>query len=147
MSANQPTVGTGTWILKNGTGVIESVNDPNTSISDLVFGENVFIWQISNGETCPSSEDEVTLAFSDFDIPQAFSPNNDGKNDRFEIVGLENYSGSTLKVQNRWGREVFRSDNYQNDWDGAGLEEDTYFYLLEIPSIEIKKGYVVIKRK
>lgn len=147
MSANQPEVGIGTWILKNGTGVIEGINNPNTSITDLVFGDNVFIWRISNGATCPVSEDEVILAFSDFDIPQAFSPNGDGKNDRFEIVGLENYSGSKLKVLNRWGREVYTSDDYQNNWDGASLEEDTYFFLLEIPGVELKKGYVVIKRK
>lgn len=147
MNANQPTVGIGTWILKNGTGTIENVNNPTANISDLVFGKNVFIWRISNGATCPVSEDEVILGFSDFDIPQAFSPNGDGKNDRFEIVGLENYSGSKLKVLNRWGREVFTSDDYKNNWEGAGLEEDTYFFILEIPGIEIKKGYVVIKRK
>ena len=147
MSANQPEVGIGTWILKNGTGMIEGINSPNTSITDLVFGDNVFIWRISNGPTCKSSEDEVIVGFSDFDIPQAFSPNGDGKNDRFEIVGLENYSGSKLKVLNRWGREVYTSDDYQNNWDGSSLEEDTYFYLLQIPGVELKKGYVVLKRK
>jgi gliding motility-associated-like protein len=147
MNANQPEVGIGTWILKTGTGVIENINNPNTTISDLVFGENVFIWRISNGPTCQPSEDQVVLSFSDFDIPQAFSPNGDGKNDLFEIVGLENYSGSKLKVLNRWGRQVYSTDDYKNDWDGTNLEEDTYFYILEIPGIEIKKGYIVLKRK
>ncbi|MBK9758391.1 MAG: gliding motility-associated C-terminal domain-containing protein [Flavobacteriales bacterium] len=39
----------GTWTLVNGTGVIADVNDPNTSISGLTIGENIFEWTVDNG--------------------------------------------------------------------------------------------------
>ncbi|NJK94332.1 MAG: gliding motility-associated C-terminal domain-containing protein [Bacteroidales bacterium] len=62
-----------------------------------------------------------------------------------------------LTIFNRWGVEVFRSVNYENNWDGKGkngndLPEDTYYYVLKINDIfkngEQRKysGYVVIKR-
>lgn len=31
---------------------------------------------------------------------------------------------------NRWGNQVFKSDNYNNDWDGGSLAEGTYYYIL-----------------
>jgi gliding motility-associated-like protein len=96
---------------------------------------------------CPASSDVVVITFNDFVVPQGFSPNGDNKNDKFEIMGLENYSGVSLKVVNRWGQEVYSSSDYKNDWDGSGLEEDTYFYVLNIPGTSVKNGFVVLKRK
>lgn len=39
----------GTWSLAQGTGVIANVNDPNTTVSGLSVGENIFLWTVDNG--------------------------------------------------------------------------------------------------
>ncbi|MCK5137593.1 MAG: gliding motility-associated C-terminal domain-containing protein [Bacteroidales bacterium] len=93
--------------------------------------------------------DEPPLEFGDLVIPNVFTPNGDGSNDEFVIRGLTR--GSCLMVYDRTGREVFKSDNYENDWDGADmngrkLPPDTYWYLL-FPSdmTEVVKGFVYLK--
>src|SRR5690606_7148196 len=70
----------------------------------------------------------VTVTPRPLKIPNVFTPNGDGRNDRFEIIGSEGFDRIEVTVINRWGNEVYRSDNYQNDWSGQGLTEGTYYY-------------------
>jgi len=70
---------------------------------------------------------------ADIFIPNAFTPNGDGQNDRFIILGLERYPGSSLIIFNRWGNVVYRSSDYRNTWDGSQLNEGTYYYELTCP--------------
>lgn len=51
-------------------------------------------------------------------IPNIFTPNGDGMNDFFEIVGLELFPENELYIFNRWGAELYRQKNYHNDWNG-----------------------------
>jgi gliding motility-associated-like protein len=61
-------------------------------------------------------------------IPTLFTPGRDTKNDTFIIQDLETYPGTSLKIVNRWGEEVFESGDYRNDWKAEGLREGVYFY-------------------
>jgi len=94
-------------------------------------------------------------------IPEGFSPNDDGVNDQFVIRGINNYSDNTLIIMNRWGNTVFKTEGYQNDWDGTNqqggniggnnLPVGTYFYILEINTDKsdvdkINKGYIYLNR-
>ena len=67
-------------------------------------------------------------------IPNVFTPNGDQINDRFLIEGLQFFSGTKLRVYNRWGGLVFESDNYQNNWSpsASDLAEGTYYYIMEV---------------
>lgn len=65
-------------------------------------------------------------------IPNVFTPNGDGINDFFEIVGLEFLQRCNLIIFNPDGVEVYRHTNYNNTWNGDGLAPGVYFYLLEI---------------
>jgi hypothetical protein len=48
-------------------------------------------------------------------------------------------------VYNRWGRKVFQSDNYLNDWGGDGLSDGVYYFILDVPAKPDKKhGTVTI---
>jgi gliding motility-associated-like protein len=55
-----------------------------------------------------------------------------------------------LLVFNRWGNEVYRSEDYQNDWEGTAFGKDlpdgTYFYLFEDDEGRKVSGYVQIRR-
>ena len=52
-------------------------------------------------------------------IPQAISPNGDGYNDTFMLNG---YNVSSLHIYNRYGKLVFKANNYNNDWGGESNE-------------------------
>lgn len=66
-----------------------------------------------------------------FLIPtNVFTPNGDGINDFFTLINLDDYPAPSVKVYNRWGKLVYESESYQNDWDGDNLKEGTYFYIV-----------------
>ncbi len=59
-------------------------------------------------------------------ISNIITPNNDGFNDSFVIQGID--ENSTLEITNRWGMEVYHSNNYKNDWQANGLPDGMYYY-------------------
>ena len=84
-------------------------------------------------------------------VPNAITPNGDGKNDYFVVEGVEKYPGNELIVFNRWGDIVYRSKPYNNDWSGNNqsglpLPEGTYYYVLRlnINDGKVLKGDVTI---
>ncbi|QNK61197.1 gliding motility-associated C-terminal domain-containing protein [Pedobacter sp. PAMC26386] len=92
---------------------------------------------------------EITVIPIELFIPNTITPNGDGKNDTFKIIGRESFDGIELMVFNRWGNEVYRNNNYHNEWDGSGLSEGTYYYIVTLKkagSKTSKNGWVLIKR-
>jgi gliding motility-associated-like protein len=87
-------------------------------------------------------------------IPSAFSPNGDGKNDVFKITNLSFQRVMEFRVFNRWGQEVFYSNDNMNGWDGnwKGVPQDmgsyTYMIRLGYPDglVESFKGEVTLVR-
>ncbi|MVT08348.1 T9SS type B sorting domain-containing protein [Chitinophaga tropicalis] len=97
------------------------------------------------GTTIVTIPGDAALVFAN-----AMSPNGDGKNEYFIIKGLEKYPPASLFVFNRWGNMVYQSAAYNNNWDGAGLSEGTYYYKLVIEGVDSKKtytGWILLKRK
>ncbi|MFN8714603.1 MAG: PKD domain-containing protein [Bacteroidota bacterium] len=66
-------------------------------------------------------------------VPNAFTPNGDGKNDEFQAVGLE-IIAFTMDIYDRWGNHLFTSDRMDIGWDGTAREggevaqQDVYVY-------------------
>lgn len=84
------------------------------------------------------------------EIPNVFTPNSDGVNDLFVILGLENCTKRQLIVYNRDGKVVFRSNSYENNWDGSNCPDGTYKYKFFYSSNGIEQsmsGIVHIVRK
>jgi gliding motility-associated-like protein len=81
----------------------------------------------------------VSIPNDDGIIPNAFSPNGDGKNDTF-VIGIPS---SRLNIFNRWGKLIFEQDLYDNSW-GKDVESGTYFYELKLQSGELCKGWVEV---
>ena len=140
----------GTWNVESGNGNFEDPHAPDTKVTDLGLGENIFTWTVTNG-ICPESVDRVKIMVEDFLIPTVITPNGDGKNDYFHVSGIDRFSDSELVVLNRWGEEVYRVSPYHNNWDGINqngmeLSEDTYYMILKITGDNIRKGYLMIIR-
>ncbi len=72
-------------------------------------------------------------------VPNIITPNNDGLNDTFEITSTLPFN---LKIMNRYGKELFFSENYLNDWDGAGLNPGIYYYEITFPDFESCTGWI-----
>lgn len=110
---------------------------------------------VSAKETDPDKTNNystvMTPAIStQFFIPNVITPNGDGKNDKFVIKGLDLYPRSVLEVFNRWGNQVYRSDNYSNNWGGEGLSGGVYYYVLRINvagAPQVYKGYIELIAK
>jgi gliding motility-associated-like protein len=70
-------------------------------------------------------------------IPNAITPNGDGKNDVLKIDGIEQFPNNELVIFNRWGDVLYKAKPYQNDWQGVNqsggeLPEGTYYYVLKL---------------
>ncbi|WP_237487955.1 Calx-beta domain-containing protein [Hufsiella arboris] len=121
-----------------------------TSIKGYV-GNDSFTYTVKNsfGYESNTATVRLTVLANKLLIPNAFTPNGDGNNDLFEVVGIEGYTNAELTVFNRWGNEVYRNKSYQNQWDGYGLNEGTYYYILIMKNgdkNEVYKGWVLLKR-
>ncbi|HBS86863.1 MAG TPA: hypothetical protein DEA97_09915 [Bacteroidales bacterium] len=70
------------------------------------------------------------------DIPDAFSPNGDGANDGWEIVGIDQYPGCRVEIYNRWGQMIFESNGYNEMWDGTyngqEMPHGSYVFILDL---------------
>lgn len=84
------------------------------------------------------------------EIPNVFTPNGDGINDFFMPLQIGNAISLNTIVYNRWGREVFKSDKIEIDWDGLGVSDGTYFWVIKYVTDEgVEKsfnGFVTIIR-
>ncbi len=60
------------------------------------------------------------------------TPNGDGFNDTFIFENLKFYPNSKLTVFNRWGKKVYESSNYQNDWKGDNMTDGVYYYTMKV---------------
>jgi hypothetical protein len=74
--------------------------------------------------------------------------NNGQKGNREAGLEYENYEplsryyeSSELTIFNRWGRVVYHSKDYQNDWDGGNLSDGTYFYVLKCHGLKNDATY------
>jgi large repetitive protein len=82
-------------------------------------------------------------------IPKGISPNNDGKNDTFNLIGM---AVTKVSIFNRYGQEVYaRGGDYTNQWFGQGdngdeLPSGTYYYSIETPS-KTHTGWVYVNRE
>jgi gliding motility-associated-like protein len=71
-------------------------------------------------------------------IPNVFTPNNDGTNDQLQPFPYRFIDRVDVKILNRWGQEVFHTDNINIAWNGkvqntgAECPEGVYFYIVEV---------------
>ncbi len=89
-------------------------------------------------------------------IPEGFSPNGDGLNDYFVILGIEAFPDNELTILNRAGVKLYQRQNYRNDWDGTPetggvlggkLMEGTYYYIFRYGEGNVRKGFIYINHQ
>jgi gliding motility-associated-like protein len=123
-----------TYVWSPATGL----NNPNVA-SPIATPAKTTTYQVTvTTEDGCTATDEVTITV----IPRVqpvntFSPNGDNINETWEIKNIENYPNATVEVFNRWGNQVFKSeDGYRQPWDGthkgSALPLATYYYIIRL---------------
>jgi gliding motility-associated-like protein len=108
-----------------------------------------------NKSTCPSTVCKVVKTDIQHyaDLPNAFSPNNDGSNDILFVRGIS-IKSMDLKIFNRWGEMVFHTTDQNVGWDGTyngkAQEMEAYAYVLHVEFYDKttldKKGNITLLR-
>lgn len=91
---------------------------------------------IATSNMCGTVSDTASIAFyfCDIELPNVFTPNNDGNNDFFQMLFYGGLSTFECIIINRWGNTVREFTNPAFQWDGTDkngdpMEEGVYFYM------------------
>ena len=101
-------------------------------------GTMTYSLTVVSNNGCGTSIDSVKLeAIDKLFIPTGFTPNNDGLNDRWEIITFEDYPDAVADIYNRYGQLIYRgyANNYK-PWDGTFKDKPclpgVYVYMLDL---------------
>ena len=131
----------GTWSFEPGTTediTLTELDDNTVSISTDVYGEVDVTYT-----TCDTSTTVNIVFMCELDVPNVFTPNNDGINNEFTIKRLNTkyYDRSVFTVYDRWGVQVYTNGRYglEGAWwngrtskNGEELVEGVYYYELHL---------------
>lgn len=103
--------------------------------------------------SCKTSDSiivQIASCEGELEMPNIFTPNNDGYNDYFTPVIKNDLKIISFRIFNRWGTMVFSSKNLEVEWDGTCNSEECaegiYFWIAEFTSVSdemsSKKGFV-----
>ena len=156
------------WILNQQYDITST--EPEPRFTYVETGDYSTELKVYNPQSCDTSYfHTVRVEPVKLKIPNVFTPNGDGINDYF-IISLENgsdspkgngnrgfhdsepeyasydplsryYEHTELTIFNRWGRVVYQSNDYQNDWGGDDLSDGTYFYVLKCHGLKNDATY------
>lgn len=102
---------------------------------------------------CAANDKVIISVITGLFVPTAFTPNGDGKNDKWQIPGLAVHPNALVTIYNRWGQIIYQAkDYYNNPWDGKfnGVEQSTttFVYMIQLNDAgrQMLKGTVTIIR-
>ncbi len=129
-------------------GVLHYVPD-----SSFCGGMDSVYYEVCNLVDCDTALATIEVAdcvtFDGLYIYNGFTPNGDGINDHWKILGLEQYPNHHIMVFNRWGNKIFDRVHYQNDWAGEWnakrLPSGTYFYIIDDGAGKKYTGYLELR--
>lgn len=117
--------------------------NPSVNICDR---SDMFSYLISDGAIESIREVSVEILCETLAIMSSMSPDGDGKQDSFVILGIDNYPDNELVIFNDLGLEIFKEKNYTNDWDGTYqgkiLPQGVYYYVFNPGNAEVISGYL-----
>jgi gliding motility-associated-like protein len=92
---------------------------------------------VTDANGCQATQDiQVADECPDIRIPNAFTPNGDGINDTWDIIGLEYDQTAMVRVFTRYGQQVYQSKGYGRPWNGEykgkKLPTGAYYYIINM---------------
>ncbi|MBI9068889.1 MAG: gliding motility-associated C-terminal domain-containing protein [Salinivirgaceae bacterium] len=141
-----------TWDFGNG-----EIIEIDTSLVFYKYkkaGAYNIVHSVLDAKGCVDTNDTTTIVITDiFKVPNVFTPNGDGKNDKF-IVTSNGVTLFSIDIYNRWGNLLFRREGHEQIvWDGkmtngTPVKSGTYFYIISAKSgnvdYEPQSGFITI---
>lgn len=134
-----------------------TIYDPIATITSTTLDSVVYLVTATTPQGCAGSAKVRVLVYKtlpDIFMPNAFTPNGDGRNDVFRpilvgITGLDYF-----RIFNRWGQEVFATTQNGKGWDGMVggrlAAPGTFVYMVEgkdyTGKVHAKKGTFILVR-
>ena len=109
-----------------------------------------YVLNVFSKKGCKTATDSVNVkVYQQLYVPNAFTPNGDGKNDTWVIETLQAYPGAVVTVFDRYGEKVFDNNGKNTWWDGTfkGKQQDAgaYVYVIDLKNnTPVIKGVVYI---
>lgn len=134
------------WTAENGT----VIGGQGTKEVEIDWSPNQLIYRLKLREItrigCVGETEFQTVPYdSAIFIPNLITPNGDSKNDRLEIKNLQFHPENELTIYNRWGKKVFESSPYQQNWPTENPIEGSYFFFFKAGKYQ-QKGWVMVSR-
>jgi gliding motility-associated-like protein len=167
-AGNDKTIVDGDEWLIDGTGTPTAASIVWTPNNSIITGATTYtptvkprtttnyLLTVTDVNGCISNDNSIiTVIPYCLKVQNAFSPNADGINDRWQVTnGAPCFNKIMAAVYNRYGNLVYKNDNYQNNWDGTyegkPLPDGTYYYVVTYNLIngrgQVLKGDVTILR-
>jgi gliding motility-associated-like protein len=158
------TLGPDQMICQGKTVILKPVVDPSMQLTwqDNSTGPTYTVTQpgtysLTAVNSCGSSFDEVkfTPGTCNIYIPSAFTPDNNGRNDVFKVLGTDLVSQFNFKIFNRYGQVIFETSDKNQGWDGkvkgSPSSPGGYVYVLKYkdsvwPDPQVIKGSFILLR-
>ena len=129
---------------------IEDANSEDPTVGPLY--STTYYVNVESADGCSSTDSLVVFVvqINELIINNIITPNGDGKNDTWNINKPSIISGCPLNIINRWGKTVWSSTNYTNNWDGTDLNgnllpDGTYYYTIKCQGEQYKGAIILIK--
>lgn len=107
---------------------------------------------VMNASGCDARDTIHITVYPGVWAPDAFTPNGDGLNDRWELPGIEAFPDAVVTIFNRWGEVIYHSDpGYRKPFDGtlngSALPPGLYAYTLyTVPEKPVVRGQLMLVR-
>lgn len=113
-------------------------NTQQTTSFIVADTSGLYTLQVKNN--CGDVSKSIQVTYENCDkclfIPNAFTPNNDGLNDEFEVKTVCPIEFYNLKIYNRWGQKIAEYDSPQAKWSGeknnTTAQQDVYVYVVDV---------------
>ena len=111
----------------------------------------IYTITVQTAAGCIAMDSATVTVLDGISIPNTFTPNGDGVNDKWDIQNLKDYQNCVVRIFDRWGGEVYISRGYYNAWDGTisgrRLPVGTYYYIINLnDGTRPLSGFVVLIR-
>ncbi len=124
---------------------------PNKDVCEVVDVFSYYIKTVGGEDTVEVS---VEILCESLTILSGFSPDGDGIDDTFTILGVQNYPNNSLLIFNKWGEQVYRKKGYQNEWSGTDddgekltSKDSIYYYVFQDGEGKSYSGHLQILAK
>lgn len=130
-------VGAVSWFWNFGDGTTSGLQNPVHVYNGISDNE---VWQIVSTEfSCLDTAIQTVIIDAEFTlyIPNAFTPDDDRKNETFTASGI-GFTEFSLDIYSRWGQHLYHTKNIEKGWNGqvdnqgVDLKMGVYIYHIEV---------------